>query len=157
VHNKKYLLLFLIACCLCVLLQLRVQAIKVFCTDMGLTVEQLQQRPELVDTLLSYHILPKIKADQQIIAKRVSVSPQEPTLARTVNPGYKIRLFQLAAAGSPRISSSSSKNSSSSSSSSKTLYVRDVQNNTAVVKLPGLDAGKSVIYVIDRVLLNGGL
>eukprot|EP00775_Hariotina_reticulata_P002667 gene2667-2967_t len=114
---------------------------------MGLTFEQLQQRPELVDTLLSYHILPRIKTDQQTIARRVSTNPLEPTLARTVNPGYKIRLYQVAAAGKG--------NSSSSSSRSKTLYVRDAQDNTAVVAFPGLDAGKSIIYIINRVLLNG--
>lgn len=118
------------------------QAVEAFCSSMGLSVAQLQQRPELVDTLVGYHMLPLVKPG--VIRARVSTNPARPTRARTVNPGYTLRLWQQDLPGS---------------NGSRVIRVQDAQGNTATVQQPGIAAGsgRAMVYRIDRVLLNGVL
>lgn len=105
------------------------QAINAFLQSMNLTYGQLQARPALVDSLLSYHIVPRVQLSG---AQLKAGAP--PRVARSVNPAYVLR-FGRAASGA--------------------ISVTDVQNRTAAVVGPARSAGKHTAYSIDRVLLNG--
>lgn len=69
------------------------QAILDFYADMGLTQEQVEQRPELVDTLVSYHIIPLVQANMTLAELNLSDDPDLPTLARSAKPGYTLHFW----------------------------------------------------------------
>jgi hypothetical protein len=120
---------------------------------MGLTEQQAKQRPELLDELVGYHILPLVRPGASLTALKLSSSSAQPTTARSVKPGYTLAFW--AENNGPDSGSSKAPRSSGSSNSTATVYVRDVQGNTARVSEPGVVAGNVTLFKVDRVLLNG--
>lgn len=113
---------------------------------MGLTAEQVRKRPELLDTLVSYHLLPLVRSGESMTQHNISRDPGRPTIARSVIPGFTLRFWQTDA---PTAASDKSRTATSR------VFVQDVQGNNASVSGPGIVAGNTTVFCVDRVLLNG--
>ncbi|KAF6258036.1 hypothetical protein COO60DRAFT_1639422 [Scenedesmus sp. NREL 46B-D3] len=108
------------------------QAIQNFAASMGLSYEELLSRPALVDTLLSYHVIPARKLTGQGLVAGGATLTAKPISART-NANDLLRFQRLA---------------------NSTITVTDVQNNTAQVAEP-IVLPRANVFAVDRVLLNG--
>ncbi|WIA08914.1 hypothetical protein OEZ85_008332 [Tetradesmus obliquus] len=109
------------------------QAIQDFSASMGLSLEELRARPGLVDTLLSYHVIPGRKLTGAGLVAGGPPRTAKPLSAMS-NPQDVLRFQRLA---------------------NGTITVTDVQNNTAHVAGQPLMLPRANVFPVDRVLLNG--
>ncbi|KAF8056258.1 hypothetical protein HT031_006446 [Scenedesmus sp. PABB004] len=105
------------------------KAVTEFARAMSLSVDELARTPALVDTLLSYSLLPGAALTGSKLA-----AGGPPRLARSANPAFSVELFRAPGGG---------------------LAATDVQGNVAALS-GGWDAADRVrVYGASRVLLNG--
>ena len=103
-----------------------------FLSDMGVTLAELAARPDLADKLAAYHVMPRVRAASGALRG----GKGEGSYGVSGDPHYLLR-FEVDPKGG-------------------SLLVRDPQGYTARVVTADIDAGRSVVHAIDRVLLSGG-
>eukprot|EP00877_Chromochloris_zofingiensis_P008425 jgi/Chrzof1/3836/Cz13g10170.t1 len=103
-------------------------AVKTYATKLGLTAPQLAGYPALLKAIARYHIILGAKLSS---AKQLKVGRSN---GITADPMWNLTIIK-AANGS--------------------VTVKDVQGNVGRVTKADIDAGKSVIHIVDAVLLSG--
>jgi len=102
-----------------------------FLGEMGLSLAELTNRTDLLDKLVAYHIVPRARAS----AARLAGKSKEGSYAVSGDPHYLLRF--------------------SADPKSGAVSVRDSQGNAARVLAADVDAGRSVVHGVDRVLMSG--
>eukprot|EP00775_Hariotina_reticulata_P011832 gene11832-11976_t len=108
------------------------EAIAQFLKNMNLTMAEMQSRPFLSAAIVGYHIIPRVKATASDVMGATQASP---IYAATASPNAALKFYM--------------------DKNNKTVVVEDAQGHTARVIRPNINAGRSIIHVIDRVMLSG--
>jgi uncharacterized surface protein with fasciclin (FAS1) repeats len=118
------------------------RAVKQFLGDMGMTSEELLARPQLVDSILSYHFVPgvslrdfavKVTNGQESL---ISSNEKEPSLLRTGDVSNNILIFR------------------SSTTEGTATLIDEQGNKVSVIGKPTV-FGKMVLWDVSNVLMSG--
>jgi hypothetical protein len=120
-----------------------------------MTLQELLARKDLVDRLVSYHIVPRVRAHSGLLRANHSHTIAAADAAAGAAgdgkaPGKRHTMTSYAVSGDGNYWLRFSVDAKTG-----VPVVRDVQGNEARVVGADLDAGKSVVHGIDRVLLSG--
>jgi len=102
-------------------------AIATFLSKMGLTAEEALKRPDFIDAVLGYHVIPYKKGLTSEIPKGSYRA------AGTADPNEPVYIFKKA---------------------DGSIVVQDMQGNNVKATRTDLDAGKAAVYIIDQVLMS---
>ncbi|KAF8067370.1 hypothetical protein HT031_002418 [Scenedesmus sp. PABB004] len=112
-------------------------AVDAFLKAMGLTMDDMRERPGLAAAVAANHVIPRVRAtSNRVRAARPPPSKADPIVGVTAEGHYVLKFYMDPAKPGG-------------------VLIEDSQGNVGHVTRADMDAGASVVHGIDRVMLGG--